>query len=118
MRAWLIALGSALLAASAVLGGLGRVEGVRTEEVVMDDLPGRTLRARLYRPPGEGPFPAVLLCHGVSDSKENDEPLSLAFAQRGFVALAADFGGHGESAARPLSDRDNLSDARRALAYL
>ncbi len=118
MRVWLVVLGLTLIAASAVLVRVGAVEGVRTAEVVLDDATGPRLRARLFLPAGEGPFPGVLLCHGASNSKEQLDVLGLALAERGLVGLAVDFGGNGESAPRAMSDTANLADARRALAYL
>src|SRR5947208_3083888 len=119
MRIWIGVVGLVLLALAAGAALLGRVEGVRTEEVVIPgDASGLMLRGRLYLPPGEGKRPSVLVCHGIGNAKENSEPLALALAQRGFVVLAFDFGGHGESAGRPLSDKLNDEDARRAMAYL
>src|SRR5437870_1997738 len=106
MRIWLCALAVVLLFVAVLCVWLGRVDGVRTEEVVIPDdpsslmlrawllgklerfvyVPGDTtglmLRGRMYIPPGEGPFPSVLLCHGISNSKENVEPLALALVQR------------------------------------
>src|SRR5438876_1130244 len=118
MKVCLAALGLGLLSAAVVLARLGAVEGVRTEEVILEDPPEQRLRARLYLPDRHGRLPAVLVCHGISNSKENLAPTALAFAQRGLVVLSLDFGGHGESAPRPLSEKGNVGDVRRALAYL
>src|SRR5262249_9042439 len=74
---------------------------------------------RLYLPAGATePLPGVLLCHGVDNSKEQVEPLALAFAGRGFAALVFDFGGHGESDPPALRAPDKPSPRRRALAAL
>jgi hypothetical protein len=108
-----------LLALGALLAILGTAGGCRVEDRRLDNDAGETLRTRLFLPPGgEGPFPGVLLCHGIDNSKENMEPLALAFAQRGFVALTFDLGGHGESYRRSLGEARDTADTRRALAAL
>ncbi len=52
------------------------------------------LKMRLFRPKGDGPFPAVVECHGggwcVGDRKNND-PINLAVAQHGILVAAIDF---------------------------
>lgn len=79
----------------------------------------------MYRPSGssgKGAFhasmPGVLVCHGVENSKEVTSHLAIEFARRGFVALAFDYGGYGES--EPHSDDFNLmvGDTLYALDYL
>jgi acetyl esterase len=52
------------------------------------------LKVRLFRPPGEGPFPAVVECHGggwcVGDRTNNDA-INSAVAQQGIIVAAIDF---------------------------
>jgi acetyl esterase len=55
---------------------------------------GAPLRARLYRPVGTGPFPAVIDVHGgawASGDRLNNAPLDEALANSGIVVLAIDF---------------------------
>jgi acetyl esterase len=52
------------------------------------------LLARLYRPKGEGPFPALIDVHGgawASGDRLNNAPLDAALAKSGIVVLAIDF---------------------------
>jgi hypothetical protein len=119
MRPWLFGMAFLLLALGAFLAGLGAVPQCRVEEGRLDNTAGETLRTRLFLPPADGgPFPGVLLCHGIDNSKENMEPLALAFVQRGFAALTFDLGGHGESYRRSLGEARDTADTRRALAAL
>ena len=55
---------------------------------------GGALLARLYRPLGAGPFPAVVEVHGgawASGDRLNNAPLDEALAKSGIVVLAIDF---------------------------
>jgi acetyl esterase len=55
---------------------------------------GEPLLARLYRPKGTGPFPAVVEVHGgawASGDRLNNAPLDEALAKSGIVVLAIDF---------------------------
>src|SRR5437588_712070 len=55
---------------------------------------GAPLLARLYRPIGSGPFPAVVEVHGgawASGDRLNNAPLDEALAKSGIVVLAIDF---------------------------
>ena len=55
---------------------------------------GAPLLARLYRPLGSGPFPALIDVHGgawASGDRLNNAPLDEALAKSGIVMLAIDF---------------------------
>jgi Esterase FrsA-like len=118
MRRRLFAVALLLLVVGGVLAWYSRQPGVRVETGWLDEV-GERIRAQFYLPAdGAGPRPGVLLCHGIDSSKEAPASLALAFAARGFVALAFDFGDHGESYARPLRESRNLADVQRALATL
>src|SRR6185312_2440356 len=64
-------------------------------EVETRDLEYRPgLQARLYRPKGDGPFPALVEVHGgawASGDRLNNAPLDEALAKSGIVVLAVDF---------------------------
>ncbi|MFM9970141.1 MAG: alpha/beta hydrolase [Burkholderiales bacterium] len=55
---------------------------------------GVSLRARLYRPRGPGPFPAMVELHGgswVKGSYANNDPINRPIAAGGVVILAVDY---------------------------
>jgi dienelactone hydrolase len=66
--------------------------------------PGIELAGRLYRPPGEGPFPAIVMLHGCSGlwAKSGEPTASVIFwaehfRDRGYMTLLVDsFGPRGE----------------------
>ena len=70
-----------------------------THEIETRDLEYRRtedgpLLARLYRPQGNGPFPALVEVHGgawASGDRLNNAPLDIALARSGIVVLAIDF---------------------------
>ncbi|MCL4508351.1 MAG: alpha/beta fold hydrolase [Chloroflexi bacterium] len=51
----------------------------------------------LHLPPGDGPFPCVIVVHGLGSSKEQPDFRPEALTQRGFAAFVADVAGHGEA---------------------
>lgn len=55
------------------------------------------LEAHLYVPKGRLPFPAVVLCHGLTSCKENYADIAEFLQKEGFVVVAYDCRGHGES---------------------
>ncbi|HEX3884003.1 MAG TPA: alpha/beta hydrolase [Stellaceae bacterium] len=64
-------------------------------EVETRDLEYRPgLAARVYRPSGEGPFPALVEVHGgawASGDRLNNAPIAVALAKSGIVVLSIDF---------------------------
>jgi dienelactone hydrolase len=117
------------LAALAILGaGLAHAGG----EPVRLPGPGIELVGRLYRPEGQGPFPAIVMLHGCSGlwGKGGEPTASFAFwaehfRARGYVALLLDsFGPRGEreictqEKRRVSPAKDRPRDAYAALAWL
>lgn len=117
------------LAALAILGaGLAHAGG----EPVRLPGPGVELAGRLYRPEGQGPFPAIVMLHGCSGlwGRSGEPTAGFAFwaehfRDRGYVALLLDsFGPRGEKEictqekrrVSPATDRPR--DAYAALAWL
>ena len=84
----------------------GRIEreGYAVEKVFFESLPGFFVCGNLYRPLGEGPFPAVACPHGhwPRGRLENTELGSIAgrcinFARQGLVAFSYDMVGYNDS---------------------
>src|SRR5258706_7370464 len=67
---------------------------VETRDIESRRPDGGVLLARLYKPAGSGPFPALVEVHGgawASGDRSNNAPLDEALAKSGIVVLAIDF---------------------------
>jgi pimeloyl-ACP methyl ester carboxylesterase len=67
----------------------------RDEMLPMDD--GVGIATTVYTPVGQGPFPAVMLFHGVGANRQSVASIATTFASEGYVVVASDFRGHGQS---------------------
>jgi predicted acyl esterase len=67
----------------------------RDQMLPMDD--GVGIATTIYTPVGQGPFPAVMLFHGIGGSRQSLAATATSFASEGYVAVASDFRGHGQS---------------------
>ena len=79
-------------------------DGYRVAKVYFESLPGFYVTGNLYRPPGAGPFPAVLSPHGhwKNGRLENTDIVSgpgraINLARQGFVVFSYDMIGYGDS---------------------
>jgi pimeloyl-ACP methyl ester carboxylesterase len=82
---------------------------------------GEAISYDLYQPSGAGPFPAVLLCQGLSGIKNVLLPdIGKAMAAGGFLAMAFDYRGFGESEGERgwIDPAARLYDAHDALDFL
>jgi dienelactone hydrolase len=77
-------------------------------KVYFESLPGFFVTGNLYRPPGEGPFPAILSPHGhwaygrLENTALNSGPgRAITLARQGFVAFTYDMVGYGDSRQLP-----------------
>ena len=64
------------------------------EDLEYQTIGGEPLLAKLYRPQGKGPFPAVVGVHGgawTSGDRNNNQVIDAALAAAGVVVLALDF---------------------------
>lgn len=68
-------------------------------------------------PPGEGPFPGVVVAHGFSGSGRLMDGIGIAFAQAGWVAAMPDLAGHGANP-QPLGEADLPGDVLDVLHWL
>ena len=67
---------------------------ILTEDLVYQTRDGKDLLARLYKPQGSGPFPAVLEVHGgawTSGDRFNNASIAESLAADGIVVLSIDF---------------------------
>jgi acetyl esterase len=67
---------------------------VRIEDVEYQRQGGRSMLARLYRPGGAGPFPAVLQVHGgawVNKDRTDNDFIAKALAEGGILVASIDF---------------------------
>jgi uncharacterized protein len=77
---------------------------------------GLRLVGDLYLPEGKGPWPGLVLCHGLASRKERHAAFASYAAARGFVVLVYDGRGHGESEGQ--LDGRAVFDVGAAVAYL
>jgi len=74
--------------------GIEKRFDIEARDLEYQKIGGAPLLARLYRPIGTGPFPAVIDVHGgawASGDRLNNAPLDEALAKSGIVVLAIDF---------------------------
>jgi pimeloyl-ACP methyl ester carboxylesterase len=97
----LFVLGWALVLAGGLAAHLVQTAGgVRVEDVRYPGADGVSFAARLYVPPSASaahPAPAVLAAHGFINTREMQSPFAIELARRGFVVMAMDMAGHGDS---------------------
>ena len=77
---------------------------VRTQAVEFTTDVGATSRAKLYIPStatADTPAPAIILCHGYTASLDAMEPNAIELSRRGYVVMALDLYGHGDSSLPP-----------------
>ena len=68
--------------------------GVRIEDIEYQRQDGRALLARLYRPAGIGPYPAVVQVHGgawVNKDRTDNDFIAKALAESGMLVASLDF---------------------------
>jgi len=121
MRKWgFFALGLALILAGSFLAhAIQTAGGTRVEDVRFPGDGGMMQSGLLYVPPSasaQHPAPAVLVSHGYINTREMQSPFAIELARRGFVVLAMDMAGHGNSQGAVFNPRDMGGPA--ALRYL
>lgn len=93
---------------------------VMTVEELSFSSQGARLAGRLFLPDGAGQVPALVVCHGAGESKENYAELCRFLMARGIAALALDMHGHGASGGKRyyVEIADWVADVRAAVAVL
>jgi ABC-2 type transport system ATP-binding protein len=80
---------------------------------------GVTIAYSLYLPDGPGPFPAVMLFHGLGQTRAAEDGFARALATAGYVALAPDARGHGQTGGTfSLDGPREIQDVRELYATL
>ncbi|TFG05275.1 MAG: alpha/beta fold hydrolase [Promethearchaeota archaeon] len=82
---------------------------------------GTRLASLLYTPTdlSSGDLPGVVVCHGFTSNKQAMQGIALELVKCGFVVIALDFRGHGESDGNLDADRMLLvDDVHAAVEYL
>lgn len=77
---------------------------VKTQDITFTTDVGAESHAKLYIPEtatAASPAPAIVLCHGYTASLDAMEPNAIELSRRGYVVLALDMYGHGESGLPP-----------------
>ena len=72
----------------------GSSSGVRIEDVEYQRQGGHALLARLYRPAGTGPYPAIVQVHGgawVNKDRTDNDFIAKALAESGILVASIDF---------------------------
>jgi alpha-beta hydrolase superfamily lysophospholipase len=79
-----------------------------------------TISGTLFIPNADIPLPALIICHGALDFKENYFDLCEYLAGKGIASLAIDMHGHGASGGKRLhvNMKDWVKDIRRAIDFL
>jgi len=75
-------------------GPMSRLRADPAFETITFESGGATIVADLYRPPGDGPHPAVVVSHGMDDGGRGDPRLvniADALARAGFVSLVPEY---------------------------
>jgi len=97
-----------MIFSSAIQGSFGRV---KVEELRLVDSMGYAVSTQLYRPvsaTAENKAPCIITVEGWYNNKEMQDLYSVEYARRGYVVLAVDMHGHGDSEA---TDADDLYTA-------
>jgi len=81
---------------------------------------GDWIVGELIIPENNGPHPAIILCHGAGDFKENYFEMGERLAERDIVSLALDMHGHGASGGKRfhVDMREWAADVRAAIDFL
>jgi pimeloyl-ACP methyl ester carboxylesterase len=95
------------------------MSAIQRERVTIESLE-ETLQGLLFLPQTAGRLPAVILCHGAGDFKENYFELAEYLSERGIASLVIDMHGHGESGGNRfhVEMREWVPDVRAALDFL
>ncbi len=91
-----------------------------TRQSVSFDSLGQRISAVLFRPSTSEPAPALIVCHGAGEYKENYFEMCERLCEKGVAALAMDMHGHGESGGERyyVDMREWVADVVAAVEFL
>lgn len=84
------------LALAGMLLSVWKLEAARAGLEITPLVAGTT-PATVYRLPGAGPAPVVVIAHGFAGSRQLMEGFALTLARAGYIAVAYDLAGHGRN---------------------
>lgn len=93
-----------MIVSSAIQGNFGKVH---VEELRLVDSSGYAVSTQLYRPDtatAEDKAPCIITVEGWYNNKEMQDLYSVEYARRGYVVLAVDMHGHGDSESTDAED--------------
>lgn len=103
------------LAAGALVLSLWQLEGARRGlERVALEVPGGT-PATVWRRPGAGPAPVVVILHGFAGSRQLMEGFAITLARAGYLAVVHDLEGHGRNPVPMSGDVTRVDGTTRLL---
>ena len=86
------------------------------ESKTLTSADGTQLAAWVYTPKNiSGTVPGIVVCHGFVSNKQSMQGISLELVKCGFVVIAIDFRGHGESGGNLGEERELYGDDRNKL---
>lgn len=93
---------------------------ILTRQTVSFDSLGEKLQGVLFLPETAGPVPALIVCHGAGEYKENYFEMCEQLCAKGVAALAVDMHGHGESGGERfyVDMKQWIADVRAAVEFL
>ena len=80
---------------------------IKVDDLKWETASGRSLNALLFTPPNataENPAPAIVVSHGWWNNREMQTPNYVELARRGYVVMAIDMYGHGNSDPLPADE--------------
>ncbi len=82
-------------------------------EVKTFERDGKKIYGELYRPVGDGPFPAIIICHGFNSNCTTELGLAYLYSEAGMVVYIFDFigGGKGSRSDGKMEEMSVLTEA-------
>jgi dipeptidyl aminopeptidase/acylaminoacyl peptidase len=95
---------------------------MQENKVYFENSKNQKLCGILYIPEGDGPFPIVIVCHGLSSSKKSTNTTMVypELIKNNIALFAIDFSGHGESEGKfeDVTISQAIDDLESALKYV
>jgi uncharacterized protein len=89
----------------------------RDKDAISYDSDGLKITGLISKPPGKGPFPLILVNHGGYDPAKSVGAFLDLFVKQGYVALASDYRGCGQSEGKHELAKGEVNDVLNAIKY-